>query len=94
MTGADCTCTQVSLHGKGMMCLPACRYELFVDDLPIWGFVGPPPEETGATAGLGEAQPPIYIYTHKKFDVNYNGNRVSTALHGAQQLGSSQWLKA
>ena len=47
-------------------------YELFVDDLPIWGFVGPPPEET-------KDEDHIYIYTHKSFDINYNGNRVSPA---------------
>lgn len=45
-------------------------YELFIDDLPIWGFVGPPPEET-------KDDEQIYIYTHKAFDINYNGNRVS-----------------
>ncbi len=46
-----------------------CRYELFIDDLPVWGFVGPPPEETKDDEN-------IYIYTHKAFDVNYNENRV------------------
>ena len=46
-----------------------CRYELFMDDLPVWGFVGPPPEET-------KDEEHIYIYTHKSFDINYNDNRV------------------
>jgi hypothetical protein len=45
---------------------------LFIDDLPVWGFVGPPPEET-------KDDDNIYIYTHKAFDVNYNENRVSIA---------------
>ena len=45
------------------------RYELFMDDLPVWGFVGPPPEET-------KDEEHIYIYTHKSFDINYNENRV------------------
>jgi transmembrane 9 superfamily member 3 len=45
-------------------------YELFMDDLPIWGFVGPPPEQTSA----GDTT--IYIYTHKTFDIAYNGNRI------------------
>ena len=44
------------------------RYELFIDDLPVWGFVGPPPEET-------KDEEHIYIYTHKAFDINYNDNR-------------------
>lgn len=49
--------------------LVRCRYELFMDDLPVWGFVGPPPEET-------KDEEHIYIYTHKSFDINYNDNRV------------------
>ena len=40
-----------------------------MDDLPVWGFVGPPPEET-------KDEEHIYIYTHKSFDINYNENRV------------------
>ena len=52
---------------KDRACL--CRYELFIDDLPVWGFVGPPPEET-------KDDDNIYVYTHKAFDVNYNDNRV------------------
>ncbi|KAK9810284.1 hypothetical protein WJX72_007991 [[Myrmecia] bisecta] len=44
-------------------------YELFVDELPVWGFVGPPPEET-------KDEEQIYIYTHKSFDINYNENRI------------------
>ena len=47
----------------------ACRYELFLDDLPVWGFVGPPPEETND-------EEHIYIWTHKSFDLNYNEDRV------------------
>lgn len=45
------------------------RYELFIDELPVWGFVGPPPEET-------KDDDNIYVYTHKAFDVDYNDNRV------------------
>ena len=45
------------------------RYELFIDDLPVWGFVGPPPEES-------KDDKQIYIYAHKSFDINYNENRV------------------
>lgn len=46
-----------------------CRYELFIDDLPVWGFVGPPPEET-------KDDDNIYIYTHKQLEVAFNDNRV------------------
>ncbi len=44
-------------------------YELFLDNLPIWGFVGPPPEKT-------KDDDTIYIYTHKSFDISFNDNRV------------------
>mmetsp|Transcript_599 Transcript_599/g.1733 ORF Transcript_599/g.1733 Transcript_599/m.1733 type:complete len:590 (+) Transcript_599:315-2084(+) len=44
-------------------------YELFIDDLPVWGFVGPPPEETKDDEN-------IYIYTHKAFEIAYNDNRI------------------
>ena len=45
------------------------RYEFFADELPIWGFVGPPPEQT-------KGDETVYIYTHKTFDIAYNGDRV------------------
>lgn len=44
-------------------------YEFFADELPIWGFVGPPPEQT-------KGDSTVYIYTHKTFDIAYNGDRV------------------
>ncbi|KAK9810909.1 hypothetical protein WJX73_007474 [Symbiochloris irregularis] len=44
-------------------------YELFIDDLPVWGFVGPPPDETPEDDN-------IYIYTHKSLRINYNENRI------------------
>lgn len=51
-------------------------YELFMDDLPVWGFVGEyVSAETSAAEG-GPSEEQIYIYTHKSFDINYNGNRV------------------
>ncbi|KAL4541378.1 hypothetical protein Ndes2437B_g05748 [Nannochloris sp. 'desiccata'] len=44
-------------------------YEFFMDDLPIWGFVGPPPEQT-------QEDTQVYVYTHKTFDIAYNGDRI------------------
>lgn len=44
-------------------------YELFIDSLPVWGFVGPPPEHT-------EEVDARYVYTHKTFDVAYNGEHI------------------
>ena len=45
-------------------------YELFMDELPVWGFVGLPPEEA-------KDDEHIYIYTHKSLEINYNADRVS-----------------
>jgi len=51
-------------------------YELFMDDLPVWGFVGEyVSAETSAAEG-GPSEEQVYIYTHKSFDINYNGNRL------------------
>ena len=41
-----------------------------MDELPVWGFVGLPPEEA-------KDDEHIYIYTHKSLEINYNGDRVS-----------------
>eukprot|EP01025_Chloroclados_australasicus_P011054 TRINITY_DN14795_c0_g3_i1.p1 TRINITY_DN14795_c0_g3~~TRINITY_DN14795_c0_g3_i1.p1 ORF type:complete len:597 (-),score=48.61 TRINITY_DN14795_c0_g3_i1:439-2229(-) len=45
-------------------------YEFFIDDLPVWGFVGDLkwPE--------GEKAPQELIYLHKHFDIGYNENRI------------------
>ncbi|UJR35150.1 hypothetical protein I4U23_027919 [Adineta vaga] len=41
-------------------------YQMFIDDLPIWGIVGEM-DESGKQA---------YIWTHKKFEVAYNDDRI------------------
>ncbi len=41
-------------------------YQMFIDDLPIWGIVGE----------MDEAGKSAYIWTHKKFEISYNGNRI------------------
>ena len=41
-------------------------YQMYIDDLPIWGIVGDI-EEDGST---------MHIWTHKKFEIGYNGNRI------------------
>lgn len=41
-------------------------YQMYVDDLPIWGVVG----EADDTKGE------YYVYTHKKFDLAFNGNQI------------------
>lgn len=45
-------------------------YELFLDDLPIWGLVGPPQDPSGESSATPQ------VYTHRTFDVAYNGDRV------------------
>ena len=47
----------------------------------MWGFVGPPPEES-------KDDKQIYIYAHKSFDINYNENRVrGTCASWAKECG-------
>lgn len=48
-------------------------YELFMDELPVWGFVGLPPEEA-------KDDEHIYLYTHKSLEISYNDDRVSCLL--------------
>eukprot|EP00798_Chlamydomonas_sp_ICE-L_P018861 gene18861-25414_t len=43
-------------------------YELFLDDLPVWGFVGEIRHDSGGDVA--------YIYTHKTFDLSYNGDKI------------------
>lgn len=47
-------------------------FQMYYDDLPIWGFVGRVEKITGASnAALRH-----YIFTHLHFDISYNGDRV------------------
>ncbi|XP_058053760.1 transmembrane 9 superfamily member 3 isoform X2 [Anopheles bellator] len=39
-------------------------YQMYIDDLPIWGVVGK------------EEDKKYYIYTHKKFDISFNGKQI------------------
>lgn len=40
-------------------------YQMYIDGLPIWGKVGEKDENKK-----------YYIYTHKKFDIGYNGKQI------------------
>ena len=58
-------------------------YEFFLDDLPVWGFVGEFVDEATnrpitASAGNveGDVRGQSFIYTHKAFRIGYNGDRV------------------
>lgn len=41
-------------------------YQMYIDDLPVWGIVGE----------IEEADSTHYIWTHKKFDIGYNGDQI------------------
>ncbi|CAH3045205.1 unnamed protein product [Pocillopora meandrina] len=41
-------------------------YQMYIDDLPIWGIVGE----------IGESKDEFYIWTHKKLDIAYNGDQI------------------
>uniref|UniRef100_A0A6B0VDG5 Transmembrane 9 superfamily member n=1 Tax=Ixodes ricinus TaxID=34613 RepID=A0A6B0VDG5_IXORI len=41
-------------------------YQMYIDGLPIWGIVGEHDESDNS----------FYLWTHKKFDIGYNGNRI------------------
>ncbi|XP_065889624.1 transmembrane 9 superfamily member 3-like isoform X2 [Dysidea avara] len=43
-------------------------YQMYIDDLPIWGIVGEI-EETGEDKNY-------FIWTHKKFDIGYSDNQI------------------
>jgi len=47
-------------------------YQMYIDELPIWGMVGQWVEENENGKKKGQA----LVYTHKAFAIGYNGNQV------------------
>jgi len=43
-------------------------YQMYLDDLPVWGIVGEMEDEEGTAS--------YYIWTHKKFDIGFNGKQI------------------
>lgn len=41
-------------------------YQIYVDDLPVWGIVGE----------IGDHEDELFIWTHKKIDIGYNGHQI------------------
>ncbi|GFQ96810.1 transmembrane 9 superfamily member 3 [Trichonephila clavata] len=41
-------------------------YQMYLDDLPVWGIVGE----------YEETENSYYLWTHKKFDIGYNGDQI------------------
>lgn len=48
-------------------------FQMYYDDLPLWGFVGKVEQESGI---LGDKGPKYYLFKHVRFDVLYNGDQV------------------
>lgn len=42
-------------------------YQMYIDDLPVWGIVGE----------IGETDDELYIWTHKKFDVGFDNDKIA-----------------
>lgn len=53
-------------------------FELFLDDIPIWGLVGNTSSSSysGAEGTAGDHAGDQFIYTHMRFSVGYNADRV------------------
>ncbi|KAI9199296.1 uncharacterized protein BJ171DRAFT_219912 [Polychytrium aggregatum] len=43
-------------------------YQMFIDDLPIWDYVGHIDDQ--------KPTPDLYLYTHKTFQLSYNGDQI------------------
>lgn len=66
--------TNLILH-RGSHCeLAYHRYQMYVDDLPIWALVG----DHGEGGGVSDED--TYIWTHKRFDFGVHGNQVRVDL--------------
>jgi len=48
-------------------------HTIISDDLPVWGMVGEYFEEEGTP----RPPPKVFIYTHKKFAISWNDDRVT-----------------
>jgi len=55
-------------------------FELLVDGLPVWGYVGDSDKETDLILSSGSlaaaADPHKYVHAHWHFSIGYNGNRI------------------
>ena len=61
------------LYDFDRLCIYAVKnnywYQMYINDLPVWGIVGDVEEVDG-----GQQQ--YYVWTHKKFDIGYNGDQI------------------
>jgi transmembrane 9 superfamily member 3 len=49
-------------------------YQMFLDDLPIWGNVGDFGSDVSTENPSASATP--HVFTHKHFDIGYNGDQI------------------
>jgi len=49
-------------------------YQMYIDELPLWGMVGE--YLLSEASDGGEPSQQGYVYTHKEFSISYNGNRI------------------
>ncbi|BDA41200.1 Transmembrane 9 superfamily member 3 [Coccomyxa sp. Obi] len=50
-------------------------FQMFYDDLPIWGFIGKLEKEV-VSSSPGDSHLKHYLFTHVHFDIAYNGQRI------------------
>lgn len=48
-------------------------YQMYLDDMPMWALVGDYGPEKESEGEKGDTP---YIWTHKRFDIGYNGNQI------------------
>lgn len=48
-------------------------FQMYCDDLPVWGFVGKFDEQSWT---LDKQGPKYYLFTHIQFDASFNGNQI------------------
>lgn len=48
-------------------------FQMYYDDLPLWGFIG---KVEGGSGSINEEGPKYFLFEHVRFDALYNGNRV------------------
>ncbi|CAL9000017.1 unnamed protein product [Prunus brigantina] len=48
-------------------------FQMYYDDLPVWGFIGKVEDESWTISGKGTK---YYLFKHVLFDVFYNGNQI------------------
>ena len=72
------------VHVRAESCAPLpcrrCLEQMFIDSLPIWGFIGKveklPGGEEGKEGEGEEGREKLSLFTHIHFDVLYNKDRV------------------